>query len=235
MNREEAIDIIRREIEPGVYEDEQGVSEAIDMAIEALDRQKGKWIEGDMLECNQCHHRMIVGGGAYNFCPNCGAKMDKCGDTDHIWQSTQTQEGMGRKPVKDGLKKGENEMAEMNYTKAWDYVKEKVNEMDKANEKLKEKVKEKVHGNPGYQCRMRSELASLKKRYRRLHRIIIKRRAGTLNFEPKCSLALLEQQEKAMGEYLRILEIRAEIEGLYDLKLLGNEAGHVFIDEPCAL
>ena len=49
--------------------------EALDMAIEALDRQKGKWIEGDMLECNQCHHRMIVGGGAYNYCPNCGAKM----------------------------------------------------------------------------------------------------------------------------------------------------------------
>lgn len=45
--------------------------------VETEPVKHGKWIEGDMLECNQCHHRMIVGDGAYNFCPNCGAKMDK--------------------------------------------------------------------------------------------------------------------------------------------------------------
>ena len=38
-------------------------------------RPKGKWIKGDMFECDQCHHRMIVGDGAYNYCPNCGAYM----------------------------------------------------------------------------------------------------------------------------------------------------------------
>lgn len=43
--------------------------------IDAEPVKHGEWIEGDMLECNQCHHRMIVGGGAYNFCPNCGARM----------------------------------------------------------------------------------------------------------------------------------------------------------------
>lgn len=39
-------------------------------------RAKGKWIKGDMFECDQCHHRMIVGDGAYNYCPNCGAEME---------------------------------------------------------------------------------------------------------------------------------------------------------------
>lgn len=36
-------------------------------------RPKGKWIKGDMFECDQCHHRMIVGDGAYNYCPECGS------------------------------------------------------------------------------------------------------------------------------------------------------------------
>lgn len=36
MTREEAIAVLRREIEPSVYEDEKSVAEAIDMAIEAL-------------------------------------------------------------------------------------------------------------------------------------------------------------------------------------------------------
>ena len=38
-------------------------------------RPKGKWIKGDMFECDLCHHKMIVGDGAYNYCPHCGADM----------------------------------------------------------------------------------------------------------------------------------------------------------------
>lgn len=37
------------------------------------DRPKGEWIKNDMFECDQCHHRMVVGDGAYNYCPNCGS------------------------------------------------------------------------------------------------------------------------------------------------------------------
>lgn len=37
------------------------------------ERPTGKWIKGDMFECSKCHHKMIVGDGAYNFCPNCGS------------------------------------------------------------------------------------------------------------------------------------------------------------------
>lgn len=36
MTREEAIAVLRREIEPSVYEDEKSIAEALDMAIEAL-------------------------------------------------------------------------------------------------------------------------------------------------------------------------------------------------------
>lgn len=39
-------------------------------------RPKGEWIKGDMFECDLCHHKMIVGDGAYNYCPNCGADME---------------------------------------------------------------------------------------------------------------------------------------------------------------
>ena len=38
MTREEAIAVLRREIEPSVYEDEKSIAEAIDMAISALSK-----------------------------------------------------------------------------------------------------------------------------------------------------------------------------------------------------
>lgn len=38
--------------------------------------------------------------------------------------------------------------------------------------------------------------------------------AGTLDFTPNCSLDLLRQQKRHMGEYLHDLEIRAEVEGI---------------------
>ena len=40
----------------------------------------------------------------------------------------------------------------------------------------------------------------------------IKYEAGTLDFEPDCSLELLEEQAGFMGMYLHTLEVRAEIE-----------------------
>lgn len=36
MTREEAIAVLRREIEPSVYEDEKSIAEALNMSIEAL-------------------------------------------------------------------------------------------------------------------------------------------------------------------------------------------------------
>lgn len=51
-------------------------------------------------------------------------------------------------------------------------------------------------------------------RYENLHKMCVKYEAGTLDFEPNCSLKLLKQQREAMSEYLDILEIRAEIEDI---------------------
>lgn len=63
-----------------------------------------------------------------------------------------------------------------------------------------------------YKERMKEEYHQLKDRYTKLHRMVTKYEAGTLDFTPSCSLDLLKAQKKAMGEYLHCLEIRAEIE-----------------------
>ena len=58
------------------------------------------------------------------------------------------------------------------------------------------------------------EYKELEERYNKLHRMLIKYEAGTLDFTPNCSLELLKEQKMYMGEYLRILEIRSEIEDI---------------------
>lgn len=62
--------------------------------------------------------------------------------------------------------------------------------------------------------RVVQEYKELKERYNKIHKMIIKYEAGTLDFTPNCSLGLLKEQEMYMGEYLRVLEIRAEIEDI---------------------
>ena len=62
--------------------------------------------------------------------------------------------------------------------------------------------------------RVVQEYKELKERYNKLHKMLIKYEAGTLDFTPNCSLELLKEQKMYMGEYLRILEIRAEIEDI---------------------
>ena len=67
---------------------------------------------------------------------------------------------------------------------------------------------------PDYKKRMKKEYWQLKDRYTKLHNMCIKYEAGTLDFIPTCSLELLKEQKSAMGNYLRCLEVRAEIEGV---------------------
>ena len=62
--------------------------------------------------------------------------------------------------------------------------------------------------------RVVQEYKELKERYNKLHKMIIKYEAGTLDFTPNCSLELLKEQKRYMGEYLRVLEIRSEIENI---------------------
>ena len=65
-----------------------------------------------------------------------------------------------------------------------------------------------------YKERFKAEYHQTKIRYEKLHKMVVKYEAGTLNFTPKCSLELLKEQKKHMGLYLNCLEIRAEIEGI---------------------
>lgn len=63
-----------------------------------------------------------------------------------------------------------------------------------------------------YKARFVGEYVELKIRYSKLHKMLIKHEAGTLGFEPTCNVSILEDQAYHMGNYLKALEIRAEIE-----------------------
>lgn len=63
-----------------------------------------------------------------------------------------------------------------------------------------------------YKERFRAEYHQTKNRYDKLHAMVVKYDAGTLDFKPTCSIELLKQQKSAMGQYLYCLEVRAQIE-----------------------
>lgn len=65
-----------------------------------------------------------------------------------------------------------------------------------------------------YKERFKAEYYQTKIRYEKLHKMVVKYEAGTLDFTPNCPLDLLKNQKAAMGGYLYNLEIRAEIEGI---------------------
>ena len=63
-----------------------------------------------------------------------------------------------------------------------------------------------------YKERFKAEYLQTKIRYEKLHKMVIRYEAGTLNFEPSCPIELLKHQKSMMGQYLYDLEVRAEIE-----------------------
>ena len=65
-----------------------------------------------------------------------------------------------------------------------------------------------------FKDRFKAEYYQTKIRYEKLHTMIVKYEAGTLNFEPKCSIELLKEQSATMGKYLYMLEVRAQIENI---------------------
>ena len=65
-----------------------------------------------------------------------------------------------------------------------------------------------------YKDRFKAEYYQAKIRYDKLDDITVKYEANTLTFTPKCSLTLLKEQKMYLGNYIRILKIRAEIEGI---------------------
>ncbi|WP_278626872.1 crAss001_48 related protein [Thomasclavelia cocleata] len=65
-----------------------------------------------------------------------------------------------------------------------------------------------------YKERFKAEYQQVKISYDKLDEMTVKYEAGTLPFTPNCSLELLKQQKMFMGNYIRTLKIRAEIEGI---------------------
>ena len=65
-----------------------------------------------------------------------------------------------------------------------------------------------------YKERFKAEYYQAKIRHDKLRKMIVKHDAGTLGFEPDCSITVLDDQLYYMNEYLKRLEIRAEIEGI---------------------
>lgn len=45
------------------------------LSLPSAEAVQGEWIQDDDYICDQCGYHMIVGGGAYNYCPNCGTNM----------------------------------------------------------------------------------------------------------------------------------------------------------------
>lgn len=62
-----------------------------------------------------------------------------------------------------------------------------------------------------YKDRFIAEYQQTKVRYDKLHKMLVRYDAGTLNFE-LTNISLLREQAAAMGRYLYLLEERAELE-----------------------
>lgn len=84
-------------------------------------------------------------------------------------------------------------------------------EFEKIENVFDEKIIEMMKSSD-YKERFKAEYYQLKIRYEKLHKMIIKYEAGTLDFTPDCSIELLKAQKSHMGMYLYFLEVRAEIE-----------------------
>lgn len=65
-----------------------------------------------------------------------------------------------------------------------------------------------------YKERFKAEYWQTKIRYQKLHTMLVKHEAGKLDFKPVTPISMLMNQKRYMGEYLRCLEVRAEIEGI---------------------
>lgn len=72
----------------------------------------------------------------------------------------------------------------------------------------------KMMNSADYKERFIAEYYQVKIRYEKLHKMVVKYEAKTLDFTPSCSIDLLKEQKKHMGNYLYCLEVRAEIEGI---------------------
>lgn len=92
-------------------------------------------------------------------------------------------------------------------------LEEKINDINNLDEiTLKDTIQ--FMNSNDYKARFIAEWMQLKIRYNNLRKMLIKLEAGTLEFKPKCSNVVLMNQKNFMEQYMKQLEIRAEIEGI---------------------
>lgn len=92
-------------------------------------------------------------------------------------------------------------------------LEEKINDINNLDEiTLKDTIQ--FMSSDDYKARFIAEWMQLKIRYNNLRKMLIKLEAGTLEFKPKCSNVVLMNQKNFMEQYMKQLEIRAEIEGI---------------------
>lgn len=65
-----------------------------------------------------------------------------------------------------------------------------------------------------YKDRFKAEYFQTKIRYDKLDKMLIKHKAGVLDFTPNCLIEILENQLYYMKQYLDTLRTRAEIEAI---------------------
>lgn len=65
-----------------------------------------------------------------------------------------------------------------------------------------------------YKDRFVAEYRQLRIRYDKLSEMVSKYISGKLDFEPRCSIAVLKKQLVVMEEYLEVLQRRADTEGI---------------------
>ncbi len=65
-----------------------------------------------------------------------------------------------------------------------------------------------------YKERFKAEYHQTLTRFNNLYKLLIKHEAGTLDFVPSCPIELLKEQKMYMDNYIHVLEVRAEIEGI---------------------
>ena len=63
-----------------------------------------------------------------------------------------------------------------------------------------------------YKERFKAEYLQTKIRYEKLDNMLIRYKAGTLDFTLSCPIEFLDDQKYYMEEYLKALRVRAEIE-----------------------
>ena len=81
MTKEEAINILEK-TKKWEFVPDSILDEALDMAIKALERSTGHWINYNtpcFSECSECSHPFDWADNCmedWQYCPNCGAKME---------------------------------------------------------------------------------------------------------------------------------------------------------------